>query len=437
MTTPRLVLAGITVVFACLLSCSFAMAQMEFEAAPISYDTAPVNNRVTKLQAKIDAGEVEVQAQRNHGYLNAILQLLDVPQSSQVLVFSKTSLQLRRISPDRPRAVYFNDDTYVGYCQQGEVLEIATQDPQQGTIFYTLEQAKPGDDSAKPTFLRDKGQCLTCHASSRTQGVPGLLVRSVYSDGGGHPLLGSGTFSTDHTSPFTKRWGGWYVSGQHGSMRHMGNVQAHRKSPENIDREAGANVTDLSKIVSVGHYLTPHSDLVALMVLEHQVQMHNFVTLANFETRSAQHHDKIMNEALERPEEFRSELTGRRINGVADKLVKYMLYSGEFALESPVSGTSPFTEEFQKHGPRDSKGRSLRDLDLHTRLFKYPCSYLIYSDAFQSLPADVKGVVLTKVHDVLTGKNNSPEFAHLSTDDRQAIFDILRETLPGLPAEWK
>ena len=436
MTTPRLFLAGLTVGFACLLSCSFAMAQMEFEAAPISYDTAPVNNRVTKLQAKIDAGEVEVQAQRNHGYLNAILQLLDVPQSSQVLVFSKTSLQLRRISPDRPRAVYFNDDTYVGYCQQGEVLEIATQDPQQGTIFYTLEQAKPGDDTAKPTFLRDKGQCLTCHASSRTQGVPGLLVRSVYSDGGGHPLLGSGTFSTDHTSPFTKRWGGWYVSGQHGSMRHMGNVQAHRKSPENIDREAGANVTDLSKIVSVGHYLTPHSDLVALMVLEHQVQMHNFVTLANFETRSAQHHDKIMNEALERPEEFRSELTGRRINGVADKLVKYMLYSGEFALESPVSGTSPFTEEFQKPGPRDSKGRSLRDLDLHTRLFKYPCSYLIYSDAFQSLPADVKAVVLTKVHDVLTGKNNSPEFAHLSTDDRQAILEILRETLPGLPQEW-
>lgn len=437
MTTPRFVLVGFTVCMASLISQSHAVAQMEFEAAPISYDTAPVNNRVTKLQAKIDAGEVEVKAQRNHGYLDAVLQLLEVPQSSQVLVFSKTSLQLRRISPDRPRAVYFNDDTYVGYCQQGEVLEIATQDPQQGTIFYTLEQAKPGDDTAKPTFLRDKGQCLTCHASSRTQGVPGLLVRSVYSDGGGHPLLGSGTFSTDHTSPFTKRWGGWYVSGQHGSMRHMGNVQAHRKSPENIDREAGANVTDLSKIVSVGHYLTPHSDLVALMVLEHQVQMHNFVTLANFETRSATHHDKIMNEALERPEEFRSELTGRRINGVADKLVKYLLFSGEFALESPVSGTSPFTEEFQKHGPRDSQGRSLRDLDLQTRLFKYPCSYLIYSDAFRSLPADVKAVVLTKVHDVLTGKNSSPEFAHLTPEDRQAILEILKETLPDLPAEWK
>lgn len=436
MTTPRFVLTGIAVSVASLLSISTASAQMEFEAAPISYDTAPVNDRITKLQAKIDAGEVEVKAQRNHGYLDAILQLLDVPQSSQVLVFSKTSLQLRRITPDRPRAVYFNDDTYIGYCQQGEVLEIATQDPQQGTIFYTLDQAKPGDDNPKPKFLRDRGQCLTCHASSRTQGVPGLLVRSVYSDGGGHPLLGSGTFSTDHTSPFSKRWGGWYVSGQHGSMRHMGNVQAHRKSPENIDREAGANITDLGKIVSVGHYLTPHSDLVALMVLEHQVQMHNFVTLANFETRSAKHHDDIMNEALERPEGFRSELTVRRINGVADKLVKYMLFSGEYALESPVSGTSPFTEEFQKRGPRDSKGRSLRDLDLQTRLLKYPCSYLIYSGEFQSLPADVKSVVLTKTHDVLTGKDKSPEFDHLSADDRLAILEILRETLPGLPEGW-
>ena len=437
MSTPRIVLAGLTVCVASLLPISSAMAQMEFEAAPISYDTAPVNNRVSKLQAKIDSGEVALQPQKNLGYLEAVLQLLDIPQSSQVLVFSKTSLQLRRISPDRPRAIYFNDDTYVGYCQQGEVLEIATQDPQLGTVFYTFDQNKPDAADQKAVFLRDRGQCLTCHASSRTQGVPGLVVRSVYSDGGGHPLLGSGTFSTDHTSPMSKRWGGWYVSGQHGSMRHMGNVQAHRKAPESIDREAGANVTDLSKIVSVGHYLTPHSDLVALMVLDHQVQMHNFVTLANFETRSAEHHDKIMNGALERPEEFRSELTGRRINGVADKLVKYMLFSGEFALESPVSGTTPFTEEFQKRGPRDSKGRSLRDLDLQTRLLKYPCSYLIYSDEFQSLPADVKPVVLSKLHDVLTGKNNSPEFAHLSTDDRLAILEILRETLPDLPAEWK
>lgn len=436
MSFSRIIVASIVAGMAWMSASQTASAQMEFEAAPISYETADVNTRITQLQAKIDAGEVQLQRESIHGYLKSVLQALDISESSQVLVFSKTSLQLRRITPDRPRAVYFNDDIYIGYCQQGDVLEVAAQDPQQGTIFYTLEQHESEEASAKPTFVRDRGQCLTCHASSRTQSVPGLLVRSVYSDGGGHPLLGSGTFSTDHTSPFSKRWGGWYVSGQHGSMRHMGNVLAQRKAPEDLDREAGANINDLSKVVSVGHYLTPHSDLVALMVLEHQVQMHNFITLANFETRSALYHDGIMNQALERPADFRSDLTGRRIAGVSDKLLKYMLFNREYALESPVSGTSKFAEEFSQRGPRDSKGRSLRDLDLQTRMFKYPCSFLIYSEQFTDLPKEVKEDVLKKLREVLTGANTSPDFAHLSPDDRQAIYEILKETLPGLPQDW-
>lgn len=412
-----------------------AQAQIEFEAAPINYESAEVNNRVTRLQKQLDAGEVKLAPDPNHGYLDSVLKLLNVPTSSQVMVFSKTSLQLRRIMPSRPRAVYFSDDMYIGYCQQGDVLEVAAQDPQQGTIFYTLSQPDVEAD-AKPTFVRDRGQCLTCHASSRTQGVPGLLVRSVFSDAGGHPLLGSGTFNTDHTSPFSHRWGGWYVTGNHGSMRHMGNVIANRKAPEDLDREAGANVTDLNKIVSVGHYITPHSDLVALMVLEHQVQMHNFITLANFETRNALHHDQIMNKALEREMDYRSELTDRRISNVSEKLVKYLLLCGEAKLDCPVSGTSEFTQEFPTRGPRDSKGRSLRDLDLQTRLFKHPCSYLIYSDGFTQLPPEVKGDVLKRLRAVLTGENQSEEFAHLTSSDRQTIHEILKDTLPGLPADW-
>lgn len=412
-----------------------AQAQIEFEAAPINYETAEVNTRITRLQKQLDAGEVQLTVDSKRGYLDSVLKLLDVPASSQVMVFSKTSLQLRRIMPSRPRAVYFSDDMYIGYCQQGDVLEVAAQDPRQGTIFYTLSQPEVTADE-KPLFVRDRGQCLTCHASSRTQGVPGLLVRSVYSDSGGHPLLGSGTFNTDHTSPFSRRWGGWYVTGQHGSMRHMGNVIANKRAPEELDRESGANVTDLNKIVPVEHYLTPHSDLVALMVLEHQVQMHNYITLASFETRNALHHDQIMNKALEREADYRSELTDRRIASVSDKLVKYLLLSGEAQLECPISGTSEFSKEFPTRGPRDSKGRSLRDLDLQTRLFKYPCSYLIYSDGFTQLPAEIKGDVLKRVRAVLTGENQSPEFSHLSCPDRQAILEILRETLTGLPADW-
>lgn len=412
-----------------------SQAQIEFEAAPINYETAEVNTRITRLQKQLDAGEVQLTVDSKRGYLDSVLKLLDVPASSQVMVFSKTSLQLRRIMPSRPRAVYFSDDMYIGYCQQGDVLEVAAQDAKQGTIFYTLSQPEVTADE-KPLFVRDRGQCLTCHASSRTQGVPGLLVRSVYSDSGGHPLLGSGTFNTDHTSPFSRRWGGWYVTGQHGSMRHMGNVIANKRAPEELDREAGANVTDLNKIVPVEHYLTPHSDLVALMVLEHQVQMHNYITLASFETRNALHHDQIMNKALEREADYRSELTDRRIASVSDKLVKYLLLSGEAQLECPISGTSPFSQEFPTRGPRDSKGRSLRDLDLQTRLFKYPCSYLIYSDGFTQLPAEIKEDVLQRIRAVLTGENQSPEFAHLSSEDRQNIREILKETLAGLPKDW-
>ncbi len=53
------------------------------------------------------------------------------------------------------------------------------------------------------------------------------------------------------------------------------------------------------------------------------------------------------------------------------------------------------------------KGASLRDLDLQTRLFKYPCSYLIYSDGFTQLPRRSRGdVVLQRIRAVLTGETS-------------------------------
>ena len=272
-----------------------------------------------------------------------MLELLDVPVSSQMLVFSKTSFQLRRITPRRPRAVYFNDDVYVGWVQGGDVVEISSADPQQGAIFYTLKQ----EPSESPKFVRDRGQCISCHASSRTMGVPGHLVRSVYSDRGGQPLFGAGTFTTDHRSPFKERWGGWYVTGSHGAHRHMGNVfAADRDRPEQLDVEAGANLVDLRQHVNLSPYLGPDSDIVALMVLEHQTRMHNLITRANFETRSALHYDRIMNEAMGRPLDHRSESAQRRIESTAHKLVDYMLFANEFNLKHPIKGTSAFQSEF-------------------------------------------------------------------------------------------
>lgn len=407
-----------------------AHAQLEFEKAPINYHTAPVNDRLSNLILRIESGEAELQWSETHGWLPSLLKTLDVPRASQVLVFSKTSLQLNRISPLRPRALYFNDDTYIGWVQRGDVIEVSTVDPTQGTIFHTLSQR----ESERPEFRRDKGNCLVCHASTRTKGVPGLLVRSVYPSRNGQPHFGLGTITTDHRTPFNERFGGWYVTGQHGAMRHRGNAIASDSSSQPIDPEPGANRNDLNGLIRTSPYLESTSDLVALMLLEYQSQAHNALTRASFETRQAIHYDSIMNKALDRPAEFRSDVTDRRIRSAGDQLVRFLFYSGETRLTSAIRGSSGFADEFQKRGLRDSKERSLRDLDLQTRMFRYPLSYLIYSDSFDALPEPVRDHVDARMAGILTGQDVSPEFAHVSGEERQAILEIVRETKPGL---WK
>ena len=114
-----------------------------------------------------------------------------------------------------------------------------------------------------------------------------------------------------------------------------------------------------------------------------------------------------------------------------------MLMSGEAKLVAPMRGTSSFAKEFTAPGPRDPLGRSLRDLDLERRLFKYPCSYLIYSPSFDALPGAVSEYVWQRMWKVLSGEDTSEDFAHLTTDDRQAIREILRSTKSYLPEYWQ
>ena len=408
------------------------VAQVMFDREPINYSTSEANGPIAKLQKQIDAGEVSLKFDEEHGYLKSVLDALDISTSSQMLVFSKTSFQLRRISPWSPRALYFNDDTYIGWVPNGDVVEVTSVDPQQGAIFYTMLQ----EETDKPKFVRDQGNCLTCHASSRTQGVPGHLVRSVYPSASGQPHFGSGTFRTNQSSPFEQRWGGWYVTGTHGKQRHMGNEIAKDRSRPSLDKDAGANVTDLSERTRISRYLAEHSDIVALMVLEHQTDMHNYITNASYETRMALHQGQVMNRALDRPNDYVSESTLRRISSASEKLVKYMLFSEETPLTDKVQGTSDFAAEFAARGPKDSQGRSLRDFDLEHRIFKHPCSYLIYSEAFHALPTQVKERVYRRLWEILTGEDQAKPFAHLSPDDRRQIYEILCDTCTDLPDYW-
>lgn len=428
----------ISAVLCCVLTAIVALAGLEgsyvvpLDHTAIQYATQAVTDPIAKLQQRLDAGEVKLGFGEGKGYLESVLRELGVLPQSQVLVFSKTSFQAPLITPQLPRAIYYNDSVSVGWVRGGDVLEFAAVDPKQGVIFYTLDQ----QETAKPRFDR-RDTCLQCHATSATLGVPGLVVRSVYPEPSGMPLFQAGSFVTDHRSDLKERWGGWYVTGKHGTQMHMGNAVARdRERPDKLETDGTQNVTNLRSRFDIGAYLTPESDIVALMTLEHQTRMTNLIIRVGFEARMALSDNAAMNKIMNRPSDEISESVTRRVNSAADELVEYMLFVGEARLTEPVQGMSGFAETFGRGAIRDHSGRSLRDFDLQTRLFQYPCSYLIYSEAFDALPVIARDRVYRRLWEILSQENPPPKFAHLSKGDRKAILGILRATKKGLPDYW-
>jgi hypothetical protein len=411
-----------------IAAASAAMTRaQEFEQEPIRYSQSAPENRVSRLIDQLKAGDAKLARDDVFGYLPALLTALDIPQSSQTLVFSKTSFQRNRIGPKTPRALYFNDDVYVGYCQAGDVLEISAVDAKLGAVFYTLDQ----DAAYTPRFRRQTDNCLICHGSSQTKEVPGHVIRSVFADASGLPVLSAGTYRVDQTTPLARRWGGWYVTGTHGDQKHLGNfVARERIDRDEVDNSAGLNQTCLDHRFDTSKYLTPHSDIVALLVLEHQTDAQNYLARASFLTRQATHYQQSLNRELHEPADRIWDSTKSRIKSAGEPLVEYLLFRGEAELTAPIEGTSSFAADFFSRGPRDSQGRSLRDFDLKTRLFRYPCSYLVYSESFTSLPSEVKEYVVRRLREILTGADQSKKFEHLSAADRAAILEILSQTHP-------
>ncbi len=371
---------------------------------------------VALLQKKLANGQAKLDFEAQHGYLISLLQSLNVPISSQGLVFSKTSFQRQRISPQTPRALYFNETVYVGWVPGGDEIELSAIDPQKGPIFYTLDQRQ-----SALRFTR-RGECMGCHLGPKTLGVPGLMQRSVLTTPDGYPVSQVDGFITGHGSPLEDRWGGWYVTGTHQGNLHLGNSFVNRNHPETMDRTAGANIIDLRDRFDTSRYLSPDSDIVALMVLAHQLKMHNLITHANYETHYA------LDQASAK------DWAKQRMVKVAEPLLEYMLFRDEAHLKGPIKGTSNFAAEFQRTGPRDSKGRSLRELDLNTRLFRYPCSFLIYSDAFDALPQPLKTYLWQRLSQILTGNDQSGTYATMSASDRRAVLEILLDTKPQFRA---
>ena len=385
----------------------------------IQYQEHPADDPVARLGRQMEKGDGKLEFDPKWGYLPSVLKNLGINVDSQVLVFSKTSFQASRISPARPRAIYFNDTVSVGYVQESQVLEVASLDPKQGMVFYTLDVGK----SAAPSFNRQDMSCLQCHMSPATLNIPGIVVSSLYPSDDGS--LGLRAFATDHRTPLEERWGGWYVTGTHSTMVHRGNASAYNSAiPSGADLRGSQNLTRLDDKFNTSAYLSTTSDIVALMTLEHQTRMTNLITRMGWETRVAAEDGML--------EELRSRLD----SGIAE-MVTYMLFADEAPIREPIAGVSAFTKTFPQRGPRDTQGRSLRDFDLQKRLFRYPLSYMVYSEAFDSLPDIAREGVWQALYDVLTGQDRSPKFARLSAEDRRAVWEILRDTKPTLPAYWK
>ncbi len=430
-------IAGFALMFSCFSGEGLYASGYDtmYEQPPINYSGSDPSGPVADLQRKLDEGGLQFDRSNEKEFLLALLDHFEIPVESQVLVFSQTSHQNSRIRPRTPRAVYFNDNIYLGWVQGG-VVEIADVSPTQGLMFYTLDHRDP---DRKMKFERT-ATCLDCHAGSRVGNMPGMMVRSVYPSDTGQPILRQGSFVTSHASPLNERWGGWYVTGTHGDALHMGNVIADEtEQGATLDTKLGANVTDLSNYFDTRPYLTDSSDIVALMVLEHQCEMQNVLSRAGNYTRLAMYRQKKLREELGEPPT--DELVGSSLTvtkSQVEKVLQYLLFSDEIMLpDDGINGRETFQKGFQRNAKRDTEGRSLKDFQLKHRLFKYRCSYMIYSTAFDDLPATLKQMVYVRLLEVLDGEDTSPEFAHLSSFEKEAIKEILLATKNDLPAEWR
>lgn len=424
---------------AAILLASASTSAVEIEGEPINYWTRQSNDPIAQLQRKIETGEASLRAETPQAALRQLLDYLEIPVESQVLVYSQTSAQNSRIRPHRPRAIYFSDDAYVGWVQGGGI-EAIVYDEVLGAVLYFIDIAKY-DGEAEPPITRNRS-CLNCHERSTTGGVPGALVRSVFPGSDGMPFFSAGTFYVDDSTPMENRWGGWYVTGDSGEQAHMGNSIA-RETDAGVElkpiAESGRQLDDLKGVIDVEPYLGGGgSDIVALMILEHQVEMHNTLVGANQSVRQLLHRTEQMYESFGEPMPAQPEGTLKRvIENQAKKIVEQLLFRDELILEDDgVEGGDAFREAFLAARLPGPENRSLRDLRLYERIFKFRCSYVIYSSVFDHLPALLKDEVYRQLFLALSGSAGTESSNHLSWTERERIREILIATKEDLPAYW-
>jgi hypothetical protein len=411
-----------------------AQSEPDYEHPPISYSATAPNDALTRLQARLVAGSVTLIGDELQ-MLQTVLRELGVSADSQTLVFSRTSFQRSRIRPDQPRALYFSDSVYVGWVPGG-LVEVTAIDPVLGPVFYSLEL--PGRKGGAAKIARDS-DCLRCHGGAFVREIPGVFVRSVFPDQNGDPLLRHGTLVVDDETPFEQRWGGWYVTGYRGATAHRGNVLTSERGDQLVYEPDASRPAELSAKFETSAYLKPTSDVVALLVVEHQMAMQNTLTHAGFAARrmiAYQHGlQKTFKEA--QTDEPAYDSVKSVFASSAQDVVDRLLFRNAAPLPVGIVGHEGFLKTFANGAPRDRAGRALKDLRLDGRLFAQRCSYLIYSESFRALPETLKVRVWDRLDAALRSRDPKDRYAYLPAEEKQRIREILIETHPDAQARWK
>ena len=418
-----------------LLLCStltgFSQFYNDYELEPHGYFSKDAKDPVTLLMKRVQRGEVLIKEPNGKPLVERLLRELGLNKDTQVLVFSRTSLQRREVSYSNPRALYFNESVYLGWMPNGRI-EIASFDPELGPIFYFQREL---DDASSPLLARTRS-CLGCHAGDATNFLPGSLGRSVYPDKSGRSLRSIDDYRrSGHHIPLHDRYGGWFVSGNHGAMRHMGNAIASREGGKiTIDREQFANLEKLDRFFSTEAYPAPGSDIAALLVFDHQVTMHHRLVEAAYRARQSLFDSKLDPKETDVSKLSKGRSTDEFLEG-RDKVVDYLLFRDETPIPK-VSCDPAFRRAFSANRIADSRKRSLKDLRLDGRIFENRCSYMIYSPTFDQFPPMLKGAIYARIHEILTSPKPVEGFDYLGKDEKRRILEILDETKEDLPPGW-
>ncbi len=418
-----------------LLLCStltgFSQFYNDYELEPHGYFSKDAKDPVTLLMKRVQRGEVLIKEPNGKPLVERLLRELGLNKDTQILVFSRTSLQRREVSYSNPRALYFNESVYLGWMPNGRI-EIASFDPELGPIFYFQREL---DDASSPLLARTRS-CLGCHAGDATNFLPGSLGRSVYPDKSGRSLRSIDDYRrSGHHIPLHDRYGGWFVSGNHGAMRHMGNAIASREGGKiTIDREQFANLEKLDRFFSTEAYPAPGSDIAALLVFDHQVTMHHRLVEAAYRARQSLFDSKLDPKETDVSKLSKGRSTDEFLEG-RDKVVDYLLFRDETPIPK-VSCDPAFRRAFSANRIADRRKRSLKDLRLDGRIFENRCSYMIYSPTFDQFPPMLKGAIYARIHEILTSPKPVEGFDYLGKEEKRRILEILDETKEDLPPGW-